>query len=143
MGSWGVGSFEDDAALDWVGDVLEGGQPQAVIQALNAVLDVPGGEYLDLDVGSEGRAAAEVVAIVFGHPPEGLSQIWRRRILTFCGDLRRDPDLPAKAMAALGRIWSDHSELYHAWTENEDEAGAEWTAALTDLTTRLTRAKEA
>ncbi|MGF1446596.1 MAG: DUF4259 domain-containing protein [Pikeienuella sp.] len=135
MGAWGIGAFEDDSALDWFETFEERGAP-AVMAALDAVLAVPEGAEIDADIANEGRAAAEVVAAVFGRPAPELEADRRARMLTVGGDLRRDPSLPAKALDVCGRIWSDASELHALWTEDDDTA-LEWREAGADMASRL------
>ncbi len=139
MGAWGIGAFEDDTALDWFETFVEQG-PGTVRAALDAVMAVGPGAEMDAHIGIEGRAAAEVVATVFGRPPEGLNGNRRDRMLEAGGDLRRDEMLPARALEACGRIWSDASELNELWMEDEDTQ-ADWRAAEADIASRLSAAR--
>ena len=80
-GAWGEGSFENDDALDWVGQCIKAGTTAPVSAALAAVLD---GRYVQAPDGSEAVAAAEVVAAAMGKPGfrvldpkvSELSQLW-------------------------------------------------------------------
>src|SRR5688572_21854583 len=63
MGAWGTGSFDNDSALDFVGDVVEGGDWQAVMEL--ALAPVEPGEPIRDEVAA--IAAAEIVAAARGH----------------------------------------------------------------------------
>lgn len=87
MGAWGYGSFENDDALDWVGDLTDGRSLKPVEAALDAAL----GAEADFGISGEaecGLAAAEVVAALGGAPsgdlPEEIAEWiaarpWERR----------------------------------------------------------------
>lgn len=98
MGAWDAGSFQNDTALDWVGDLCEGGDVAAVRTALSRVMKErrsvrpsfigrllgrrPVEPYLEAHVASEGLAAAEIVAFWLGHPDphfHGKLAEWARR----------------------------------------------------------------
>jgi len=141
MGAWGIGAFEDDVARAWLdGPFAEDGEA-AVRAALETVLAVPAGQDIEAPTGVEGRAAAEVVAIVYGQPPAGLEEARRQGILVVGGGLRREHLVVALATKAVARIWSDASELHAFRTEGEEEGA--WMAALSDITARLARAEAA
>src|SRR5213080_2413873 len=90
MGAWGSGNFDNDHALDWMGDLNESDDPAMVRKKLNEVISHPGShlqkpsifgrilgrresmEQLDADVCCEGLVAAELVASALGHPPKEL-----------------------------------------------------------------------
>ena len=57
MGTWGVKSFENDAASDWSLDLVERDEPEF----LTATLDVAHVEYLEGPDGETVVAAVEVV----------------------------------------------------------------------------------
>lgn len=59
MGAWGHGSFENDSAMDWLGQIV-GGDPSIVRAALEYVVVASG--HIDVDDGSVALAAAELVA---------------------------------------------------------------------------------
>jgi len=140
MGASGAGAFQDGAGLDWFCGVFADRGEAAVIAALDKVMAVEPGVVLDYDTGAAGRVAAEIVAVVHGHPPQDLEPGTKGEILTRAGSLRRKEDLPARALDTLARVCSDTSELNEFWMEDGD-AGAEWQTAMTDLTARLNRAR--
>ena len=65
MGCWGVGNFENDDALDWLGDLQDGAGFGAVERVLGARLN---GACIEAPEASESLAASEVVAALLGRP---------------------------------------------------------------------------
>lgn len=51
MGAWDSGTFDNDMAADWAGDLTDGGSVQLVLVTLAAAADVPAGEELDAPTG--------------------------------------------------------------------------------------------
>ena len=129
MGAWGTGSFENDDALDWMGDLAESGDAAAVESALKVVAESTG--YLEAPEGSAALAAAEVVAALRGQPagdlPEEVALFTR-------GRARPSPELVATARAAVERVLQD-SELRELWEETDDFET--WQAGVADLVRRL------
>ncbi len=133
MGAWGEGNFENDTALDWVGDLIEADDVTLVARAIAAVVQED--EYLDAGLGCIGLAATEVVAALRGHPAEYLPQ-------ELTGWVAANRGVPAETWvadcrAAVARIRDPQvSELYELWEEGGDPA-TEWHAILDDLVERL------
>ena len=133
MGAWGIQSFANDDAMDWLPILESSDDFTAVHDALDAVAD-SGGDYLEAPECSVALAAAEVVAAMRG---------------------RASPDLPAKVMAwvearggqmdpalvDLGRRAVDavrgRSELSELWDEADPEDRDAWRAVVADLRARL------
>jgi hypothetical protein len=137
MGTWGAGSFANDIAADWAGDLVEDGTPETVREALTSAADSPAGDYLDADEGAEAIAAAEVVAAAAGRPCE--SDAYSEEAIAWAGRPAelRDEAFVTLALRALDRVAADDSELRDVWFEDGDESGREWTAAVDDLRARL------
>lgn len=156
MGAWGYGSFENDDALDWVGDLTDGRSLKPVEAALDAAL----GAEADFGISGEaecGSAAAEVVAALGGAPsgdlPEEIAEWiatrpWERRGLLSRltgkgggGQSDRPPrevfgPLVAKAQRVVERVMQDEGVR----SRFLDEAGvAEWERHARDLAARLGR----
>ena len=133
MGAWGMKSFENDGAHDWLFELEESG-----LGALRAAFAVADSEaYLEVDEGQYVIAAAEVIAAARGQPggfvPDAITA-W----LAARPDARPDADLEAlipAARAALDRITGADSEIQELWVESEHLN--EWTAELDDLRRRL------
>jgi len=125
MGAWGPGSFENDAALDWVWELDEDLDASALRRALAAVYDGESDE--------EAVAAAEVVAAALGRPtaaptPDEVTE-WIERADGFVDD-----DLRIQALAAVQYV-RDRSALRGLWLESG--GGEAWLAAIDELAARL------
>lgn len=129
MGAWGPGSFENDDAMDWLADLVDGGGMDVVESAFHGVADA---EYLEAPEASSAVAAAEVVAALAGRPPAELPD----EAAEWVAAHGRPPAdrLMRQARAAVRRVRTD-SELKELWEEGE-EADA-WYACIDDLLRRL------
>src|SRR5215216_2317973 len=92
MGTWGPNSFQNDWALDWLGDLRESGDASPIRSALSAVVEHGGTkpyrasliermigmgnrkDWLTADVASKALAASEVVAVWHGQPASNLPE---------------------------------------------------------------------
>lgn len=128
MGAWGVGSFENDGALDWLADLQDEGLA-AVRRALSAVVDAA--EQPDAPDSCNALAAAEVVATLAGKPCADLPA----EVQDWCkGKGPPAAELRAQAQAAVDAVLAD-SELKELFAETDNFG--EWTAAVADLRSRL------
>ena len=131
MGAWGHSSFENDDALDWVGDLEESTDTSAIIEALNAVTD-DAEDYIEAPECSMAIAAAEVVAALNGNGapsrPEEVTEWLKEKP-------KPEASLIAKARQAIDIVLAD-SELKELWEENTEDF-PKWTAALEELISRL------
>jgi len=122
MGAWGINTFENDGALDWLGEFMDDPSEAALLTAFTAVPE-------DLE-GEDVLAAAEVVATLRGHPA-----------LTNPGELADLPpihagdDTASHALAAIDSILAD-SNLKDCWEESGEYP--QWLASVDDLRSRLT-----
>ncbi|MCB8921536.1 MAG: DUF4259 domain-containing protein [Ardenticatenaceae bacterium] len=134
MGTWGVGSFENDMALDWLFDFGEN-DFRLIDRTLAGVAHLTDVDYLDVVEASEALAAAECVAAAGGFPatniPEDL-QDW----LDENSPITLKPDYVVMARKATARVQS-HSELQELW-DDTDETEA-WHTAVSDLLHRLSQ----
>lgn len=131
MGTWDYGNFDNDGAMDFIGFFTEQDSLTPVETAFDAILAVE--DYIDADYGVEAIAAAEVVALLRGHPsasvPDGLTTWHQSHQLTV------NDALTTKAIQAVQKAAdSDQSELRELWEDAEFE---EWYPHITDLLTRL------
>lgn len=72
MGAWGVGTFENDDASDWVYQLEEAGDLDLVEVTLQAAADPEA--YLEAPTCCMALAAAEVVAALAGQPAPDLPE---------------------------------------------------------------------
>jgi hypothetical protein len=129
VGAWGVGSFENDDAMDLVADVEQSGWA-AISQAM-ASAELPG--YLEAPTAARAIAASEVIAAALGHPPTAITPVGIRGATPKPSDLLRLKDA---ALRSLVRIRSA-SELAQLWKDaGEREA---WELTLDDIEGRLGR----
>ena len=130
MGTWGVGVFKNDDALDWLHELEETESLEAIQQAVDAVNATAG--YLEAFKCCAALAAAEIVAALKGRPgkvyPDNAQQ-WISRHAPSPGE-----GLVESCAKATERIQSD-SELKTLWEETDEYAS--WQAVVRDLTDRL------
>jgi hypothetical protein len=137
MGAWGAHAFENDTASDWLLDAFEQNLVNAVKLALNVVADAPATEYLEVDIGVVGLAAAEVVAIAFGRAREGYTDPERLgHIARYAEEIRSTPDIRSLALASITRIEGPNSELAELWNEGSSTR-VDWSNENADLRSRL------
>jgi len=129
LGGWGTGSFENDDAADWVGE-LGTISPKDLNQILAQAADSP--DYLEAPAASVAVAAAEAVAALAGSPADAAPKEildWTKK-----NPAALTPELKALASRALDRI-RHNSELKDLWLQAEGLN--DWTAAIQELQTRL------
>ena len=134
MGAWGAGSFENDAACDWLAQLVDEGKPYGVLEALDRVLsrnvaEVSSGEFC------EAIAAAEVVANWAA--PDFPSPVKDQHheppsagALHLC-----QADLTRAALAVIAIAQRRGSELAALWQESGE--ADDWLDSLGDLERRL------
>jgi hypothetical protein len=72
MGAWGHRTFENDSALDWLGDLAEG-DPSLVGEALDVAAGSAEDAYLEVDEASAALAAAELERV---YERSELRELW-------------------------------------------------------------------
>jgi hypothetical protein len=132
MGTWGPGSFANDAALDWLYDFGEN-DFRLIDRTLAGVAAMIEADELDADEACEVLAAAECVAAAAGfpldNPPEELAE-W----LAENSPMPVKPEYVEMARRAVARVLAK-SELRELWLESEEFAG--WETAVHNLQARL------
>lgn len=129
-GAWGANAFENDDALDWLFVCTKAQGSGAVSDALNAVLK---SEFVEVDVGAAGIAAAEIVAARRGRPSSKLPEDARACI----GSQQKIESLAALARKVVGKVINPKtSELASEWANDGSKA---WQASVADLAERLAR----
>ena len=143
MGAWGIKTFENDGAMDWLGEFLDAPSETRILNTFSAQPTViqPGliGKLMGKKAesipgeleGDEVLAAAEVVASILGRPsttiPDELKNLPAISI---------SPTTVSKALSAIDEIMKD-SNLKECWEETDDFQA--WKAEVEDLRTRLKR----
>jgi len=150
MGAWDAGSFQNDTALDWAGNLGESGDVAAVRIALVRALEERRSERptfigrllgrrpidpcLEADVACEGLAAAEIVAFWLGHPDQHFPDDLREWAVRHSDAL--SPEFISLARKAVFAI-KTKSELKDLWEEGNGIVASKWYAAIADLERRL------
>ena len=150
MGAWDAGSFQNDTALDWAGNLCESGDVTAVRIALSRAMEQhqppqpsftgrllgrhPIEPQLDAQAASQALAAAEIVAFWLGRPdqhfPDDLREWARRHSDSFSSELIT---LARRAVLTI----KTKSELKDLWEEGDGIVAPKWHNAIADLERRL------
>ena len=131
MGAWGHGSFANDSALDWLGELREG-DPSLVRSALEAVVDADADAYLELDECAAAMAAAELVAAALG---KGNDRLDKDAVSWLPAHSATVQAVGAQlAYRAVERVFGQ-SEMRELWDENGPDT--EWHADVRKLLTLL------
>jgi hypothetical protein len=134
MGAWGTGSFENDAAQDWLYDFGEN-DFRLIDRTLAGVANMLDVDELDANEAAEALAAAECIAAALGKPasqlPDALQE-WLSENAPF----QVKPEYVQMAQLATARVLAK-SELRDLWAES-DEFEA-WQTAVRNLQQRLTQ----
>ena len=131
MGAWGLKSFDNDDAMDWVAEFEEAGA-EAVKASLDAALN--DNDELESPEACEALAAAEVVAAAKTGDPTNLAQDAASALARHASEIAT-PENIVLAKDAVERIKAK-SELRDLWQET-DEFDA-WIKDVEALESRLT-----
>ena len=115
MGTWGMGTFENDDAADWVHELQASDDGAALQTALegHAVRE----DYLEAPDGVHILCAGEIIAALLGQPAPDLP--------TAAGDWVQEHEsldvssLVPIAIKKIERVLDNGSELRELWQENE------------------------
>jgi hypothetical protein len=129
-GASGIGSFENDDAMDWVENELKPSGLKAVQRAIHDVISTKG--YLQAPTCNVAIAACEVLAAAQSRPSADLPP----EVAALATKLPSKPaeSLRNDARDALSRILAK-SELRSLWAESKDYE--QWRNAVTALKERL------
>lgn len=125
MGAWGAGSFENDAAMDFVAEI------ESLDDLAAALLREDPEAEIDADEASRIIVVAECAAALRGHPCEGFPDELADKLASTGRSKALEEDSRNLLSAVIG-----HSELSELWVES---GAAEWNVAMTDLIERLGR----
>lgn len=137
MGAWGSGSFENDTAMDWAGEVQSVDDVRKPFDRLKRDTDAHGVDpelVVDADFACELLAAAECVAFMLGRPGRDFPDELAERL---AGAGEPDNLLFHQARNAVLHVMR-LSELAELWGEAAGDGEAnDWLAELTGLIDRL------
>lgn len=140
MGAWGIKTFENDGALDWLDGFRDAPSetkfrqtfapqptPKGFLSKLFGGADTPPPELDGEDV----LAAAEVVATLRGHPAVDAIED-----LADLPDIKVTDEIVALAIKAIDSVLAS-SNLKDCWEETDDFDA--WVAIVKDIRARLSR----
>jgi hypothetical protein len=130
VGAWNFGPFDNDDALDFLGELRHFEDSSVIAIALRHAADNNG--YLEAPEASAAVAAAEIVAGLRGHAISELPEAASTWIGNHA-DLLTNELLPL-ATASVERVRS-RSELQELWADSEHFP--QWERSLDDLIQRL------
>ncbi|HEX8327641.1 MAG TPA: DUF4259 domain-containing protein [Hymenobacter sp.] len=134
MGVWGVGSFENDQAYNWLNDFLAHPSREPLQEVFDYVLNQR--DFLDSPESLAALAAAELVAAQLGRPSHDFPpDLDVAQTLAF----PVDPELTETATRAVGHILYSpgYSELRELWQEAGNNEYNSWENAVYNLIERL------
>ena len=137
MGTWGISSFENDEALDWLGEVVDCDSAQPIADALLELIECQP-EDRGAAVCDRAIAAAEIVAatwllqVVNVPIPDGLPEDAAEYVTRMD---RLSGNLNAAAVHSV-KLIREQSELRDQWSEDQQHL-KEWLAHLDSLLNRL------
>jgi uncharacterized protein DUF4259 len=132
MGTWDIGTFENDDACDWADELVDTSDLAMVEAALDP--EEIDGYYLEAPDCVRILCAGEILAALEGRASATLPENVRNWVNQ---NRALDPGpLREKAVQKIDRVLADHSELYELWSENE-KLFATWRTGVSELRTRL------
>ena len=129
MGTWGVGNFENDFAMDWISELQS---RKDLVPILVAFSKIDEGGFLEVFDCSYALAAAEVIAALRGNPSDDLPDQISSWISS--SKLSANNKLEVNAKKATNQI-KQSSKLKTLWEESGNLA--EWENVINDLIYRL------
>ncbi len=131
MGAWGHKTFENDSALDWLGDLADE-DASLIGDALDAIVGADEGTYIEVDQATAALAAAEFVASASGKGDDRLTHDAAAWLFDNRDAVRQIG--AARAQRAVARVY-ESSELRELWDESGDDTA--WHADVRELLRRL------
>lgn len=134
MGAWGHGTFDNDDACDFGGDMTESNDLSPVEQLFDRIEQAD--EYVDASDGGMALAACEVLARLKGYA--GYHNSYTEDVDAWVAAHPMNPpaSLVNRGVKIIDRVLSEQSELRDLWEETDD--AEPWKAAVADLRSRLT-----
>jgi hypothetical protein len=139
MGTWGINNFDNDSAMDFSSDIIEGDK-DLIKDAILKVTRLEDNDYLEAPDCENALVAMEFIAAQKGKPspdfPEE-AQEWIKNndLLNFTSGLfRKRIDITELSLQAIQRIGSN-SELQELWEESDEYE--DWLKVLEDLRNRI------
>jgi hypothetical protein len=130
MGAWGMESFENDGAGDFLAAVVHSANLDHVHEAFQVVL--ANNDYIEVDDAQAAVAAGEIVALLLDLPGKALPQ----KLLTWLQTYPQTVEaaLTEQAIQAVRKVYTD-SEMRELWEDVPDFPA--WESSVLDLIARL------
>ena len=133
MGTWSVDAFGNDNAADWAFELAESDDLSLVEVAIDGALAES--DYLDAPDAAIALAAIEVIARLNGNWGDRNAYTepidrWVERVT-----VQLEPELLARARAAIDRILGENSEMLELWQDSDDYEA--WLGSVEDLRSRI------
>jgi len=133
MGAWGIGVFDDDSALDFLGELAEAKDPLSLIN--QSLVSAVASEYLEYDSAQCVLVSATAMDALLNGTQHGVDleelEAWLQRNRNL-----NVSSLRATAVAAIRRVLSEGSELRELWSENAKDYPT-WRGGVEALAARL------
>mgnify|MGYP001816227907 CR=1 FL=1 len=130
MGSWGLGTFEDDIACDWLEDLHDSDPIAFFVQCL----DLSDLQYVQFLACVGVVCTAEIIHALLCEPRNGLPESAHQWLGAHQG-LHVLPLIP-DTIAGLRRVMGPDSEMRELWEDNQ-ELYEDWMIQISDLLKRL------
>ena len=133
MGTWSVDAFGNDDAADWAFELAISDDLSLVEAAINGAL--ADSDYLDAADAAIALAAIEVIARLNGNWGDRNAytepvDAWIAQV-----NVQPEPELLARARAAIDRILSEDSEMLELWQDSGDYEA--WLGSVENLRSRI------
>ena len=124
MDTWGVGTFDNDDAADWLAE-LQATDDEADLQATFEAADDSEG-YLEAPEGARILCACELIAALTGHAAPDLPEMAREwveqhlalDVSTLVPIARNGIDRVLAVDSELEELWRENAKEYPAWRQN-------------------------
>jgi len=132
MGAWGIGTFENDDAMDWVHGLEQAADHSLLEEAFDEVLRDT--SFIEEPLGSNALAAAEIVAALSGRMEKKLPDEvikWMKYVPP------PNRELIEKARKVVFAIQSPASELWELWADADSKNLEAWKQSVLSIVDRL------
>lgn len=129
MGAWGIGNFDNDAAMDWMQEFAEHPTEVSLTNVFKSVAESD--EFIEVDEGAIVLVAAEIIAAIKGNKSADYSED-----MQVFKEINVQDTLVYEALKAIDIVsQSDESELRQLWQETDEFE--QWYAVINDLKSRI------
>lgn len=129
MGTWDVGGFDNDDALDWVYELKEESDFTILADAFENITGQKGN--LEAPDCAVAISAAEVVAALLGNPADDLPD----EVIEWVEEMPDPSEALVKMALSAVKVILDDSEMKDTWEDSDHYD--EWQENIQDLQSRL------